>query len=48
MKQSLIIITPLLKFMSEKNYDKFIKYLRKVNKISEDEAIWIIAEWSVK
>ena len=48
MKQILITSEDLIKFMGEYSYYKFIEYLRKVNKISKDEPIWIIGEYCNK
>ena len=46
MKQLLINVGDLVKFMGRDNYYEFIDYLREKGKIPQKEPIWIIAEWS--
>ena len=45
MKRALIAVDELKKYMKDDYYD-FIEYLKKKNKIDEENPIWIIAEWS--
>jgi hypothetical protein len=46
MKQDIITVDDLIKFMGKDNYYEFIEELKERNKIQTGEPIWIIAEWS--
>ena len=46
MKQDIITVDDLIKFMGKDKYYEFIDYLRTKHKIPQKEPIWIISEWS--